>query len=424
MNLKRKLWAVCILALAVSILSPISSNAALIQKGAAPGAKWGRVDGGGPFTKACPAGYVVTGVAVANSESFGYTTGFSFTCTQITDKGELGTTTSTITQVTNNPSNASSICPTGYVLIGVRILLRWDPNNNAVYYVNDMGANCAKFTDKTQTFNATMARNVKLGGNNEYLDRESSCSAGFVTGFDGRSGAGLDYAGVTCSTFTDENEGKPSPSYLVIKETPKISQTATTMVCKGGEYLFMRFGAIEEKSAITERVFILMRDSATIATLTITGKTEGSFSKSTTEGTYTCTEQARQENSLAISDSSSKITQSTLIKANHKADLKKNIVTKQLSDSASRAAYLKARSAAADLADNSRAALVPGSKDFYSALRAITAQHKAQVDAARNEFQASLEKNAVALRNANEKSLANYYLALENAGLSILVKKS
>jgi hypothetical protein len=85
---------------------------------------------------------------------------------------------------------------------------------------------------------------------------------------------------------------------------------------------------------------------------------------------------------------------------------------------------LKARSAAADLADKSRASLSSGSKDFYGALRAITAQHKAQVDAARNEFQASLEKNAVALRNTNEKSLANYYLALENAGLSILVKKS
>jgi hypothetical protein len=79
MSMRRKLWAVCLVSLAVSILSPISSNAALIQKGAAPGAKWGRVDGGGPFTKACPAGYVVTGVAVANSESFGYTTGFSFT---------------------------------------------------------------------------------------------------------------------------------------------------------------------------------------------------------------------------------------------------------------------------------------------------------------------------------------------------------
>jgi len=424
MSLRKRLWLVCIASLAFSVLSPYSSNAALIQKSSTPGAKWGKADGGGPFTKNCPSGYVATGVAVANAESFGYTEGFAFTCTQITDKGELGTTSSTITQVTNKPSDSSSVCPTGYALIGVRILLRWDPNNNAVYYVNDMGANCAKFTDRTQTFTATMARNVKLGANNQYQDKESSCSAGFVTGFDGRSGAGLDYAGVLCSTFTDENEGKPSPSYLVSKDSPKISLTSTSLICNGGEYIFMRFGAIEEKSVITERVFTLLRDSAIVATVTITGKTQGSFDKSTVAGTYTCAEQARQENSLAITNSNSKVELAAQIMATYKADLKMNSIAKVQSDQAARITYMKARTAASEVADKARGLVVSGSDNFYSDLRAITSKRREQVSLAQSELRASLEKNIQNLKVANEKSLASYYQALENAGISVLVKSN
>ena len=419
--MRKKLWIVCIASLAFSLLSPYSSNAALIQKSSTPGDKWGRADGGGPFTKNCPSGYVATGVAVANSESFGYTEGFAFTCTQITDNGELGTTTSTITQVTNKPSNSSSVCPTGYALIGVRILLRWDPNNNAVYYVNDMGANCAKFTDRTQTFTATMARNVKLGLNNEYQDKESFCSAGFVTGFDGRSGAGLDYAGVLCSTFTDENEGKPSPSYLVIKDSPKISLTANSLVCSGGEYRFMRYGAFEENGVITERVFVLLRDSATVATRTITENTQVTFEKSTISVIYTCTEQARQENSLAISNSSSKIALVAQIKSAYKANLKSNSLTKVQSDQAARITYMKARTTSSELADKARGLVVSGSDNFYSDLRAITSERREQVSLAQSELRETLETNIQNLKVANEKSLATYYQALESAGISVLV---
>lgn len=47
-----------------------------------------------------------------------------------------------------------------------------------------------------------------------------------------------------------------------------------------------------------------------------------------------------------------------------------------------------------------------------------------KITAVRNEFNSTLEKNVSTLRAANEKSLADYYKALENAGVSILVKKA
>lgn len=422
MEIFKRVIVAVIAALGISLLSPLSSNAALIQNGAAPGPKWGSPNTGGPFTKSCPSGYVVTGVAVAENESFGYTRGFEFTCTEILENGTLGSTSTTITQVTSNPRDRSSICPTGYALIGVRVLLRWDPNNNAIYYVNDLGANCAKFVDKSQTFNANMARNVKLGANNEYQDRDSSCSSGFVTGFDGRSGAGLDYAGVMCSTFTDENEGKPSPSYLVIKESPKISLSDISMICSAGEYLFMRSGAFEEKSVVTERVFSLLRDSTIITTLTVTETNQASFDKSTIAGTYTCSEQVRQESSLAISLSSSKLTQLDAAKRAYKADLKKNAQARPSRDNASREIYLDARRAASEQAGKSRAELISGSSDFFSKLRDISLTYSEQVSSARDDFQTALSESYIAFEAANKKSLSDYFQALKSAGISILVE--
>ena len=409
---------------ATPVMNISAASAALIQKAAPAGAKWGKSDGGGPFTKTCPAGYVATGVAVANAESFGYTTGFAFTCTQILENGTLGTTATTITQVTSNPSDSQSVCASGYALIGVRVLLRWDPNNNAVYYVNDLGANCAKFTDRSITQNMTMARNVKLGGNNEYQDKESFCSSGFVTGFDGRSGAGLDYAGVMCSTFTEENEGKPSPSYLIAKELPKISQNSSSIICSGGDFIFMRYGAFEEKSAITERVFQLMRDGVSVGTVTIVGKTEGAFTKSGIAGTYYCWEQARQENSLAISESTSRIGKINEIKSAYKADLKKAMESKLKSDAESRRIYLEARSAAAKKADNARGAIAATGADFYAALRKVTETFSNDMSASRASYVFAREKNQVALLAAKSQALVNYNKALEAAGVSILVTKS
>jgi len=417
-----RLIALMILIASISIPSTVS--AALIQKAAPAGAKWGKSDGGGPFTKTCPAGYVATGVAVANAESFGYTTGFAFTCTQILEDGTLGTAATTITQVTNSPSNSPSVCASGYALVGVRVLLRVDPNNAAVYYVNDLGANCAKFTDRSVAQNMTMARNVKLGANNEYQDRDSSCSSGFVTGFDGRSGAGLDYAGVMCSTFTDENEGKPSPSYLIAKELPKISQNTTSFVCTGGEFVFMRYGAFEEKAAITERVFQLMRDGVSVGSVTVVGKTEGSFPKSAISGTYYCWEQARQENSLAISESNSRIEKIKEITRFYKQELRKASETRVRSDEAARQAYLGARAAAARKADEARDVIVTAADDFYAILRGIGLAYSNDLADSRSKYLADKAKNEDLLNAAREQALVNYYKALETAGISILVTKS
>lgn len=423
-NSRKRFASIIAIVLALLTFSSSIASAALIQKAATPGSKWGKSDGGGPFTKPCPSGYVATGVAVANAESFGYTEGFAFTCTQILENGTLGTASTTITQVTNKPSDSSSICPSGYALIGVRVLLRWDPNNNAVFYVNDLGANCAKFTDRTLTQNMTMARNVKLGANNEYLDRESSCGAGFVTGFEGRSGAGLDYAGVLCSTFTDENEGKPSPSYLISKEVPKISQNATSLTCSGGDFSFMRYGAIEEKAVITERVFQLMRDGVTVGTVTIVGKTEGVFIKSGIPGTYACWEQARQENSLAITDSTVRIEVVNALKNAYRSELRKSTMARIESDALARSAYSAAKTAASTKAGNARTLNATSGSDFYASLRAITATYVQEVDKARVQYRAALDKNLEQMASSKAQALNNYYKALEAAGVSILVTKS
>lgn len=219
-----------------------------------------------------------------------------------------------------------------------------------------------------------------------------------------------------------EQPTPPSPSYLVIKESPKISLSDISTICRAGEYLFMRSGAFEEKSVITERVFSLLRDSTIITTLTVTETNQASFDKSTIAGTYTCSEQVRQESSLAISLSSSKLTQLDAAKRAYKADLKKNAQVRPSRDNASREIYLDARRAVSEQAGKSRAELISGSSDFSSKLRDISLTYSEQVSSARDDFRTALSESYIAFEAANKKSLSDYFQALESAGISILVE--
>jgi len=101
----------------------------------------------------------------------------------------------------------------------------------------------------------------------------STCSNGFVTGFAGRKGAGLDRVGVLCSTFTLDVvvetpvEKDPITNTLFSNELPTLASDATSLTCKIGAHTFLYRETLNSPLVIESAVFSLFLDGSRYASV-------------------------------------------------------------------------------------------------------------------------------------------------------------
>lgn len=210
----------------IFILPTVPAQASMIAgwQPKAPGVEWGGA-GGGPNSKTCPSGFVAVGVTSSPfSSGLKYLYGFGFVCQKIkvTRVGNLDSlgyefslsgakTDIAMVDTFGLFAQNRSLCDSGQALVGVQL----DSSNGTQEFIQDVAAICEDFP----SFGNQSVEAPTVGDDSDNLI--TICGKGFVTGFSGRTGEGLDKLGVTCSLFVPVSGPAQSPeplSLLVVNQ--------------------------------------------------------------------------------------------------------------------------------------------------------------------------------------------------------------